>query len=92
MARVPRKSAFARLIEHFHTHPRGRLHEILFWSGIGLALGAGSLLAWWTDKLSTPLALMAAVIAACFVGWAFLPQRREAPPPPKPGRLRQQRR
>lgn len=81
---VPRRGAFTRLIDHFHTHPKGRLHEFLFWAGLGISLGAIAFLAWWTDNLSTPLALMAGVISLSLFLWAFLPQRKARPPPPLP--------
>lgn len=85
---MPRQSAFGRLLHHFHTHPKGRLHEFLFWSGLGVVLG---LLSWWayaTGRLSLPLALIAWIVAACFAGWSLLPQRKAPPPPKLPGRLR----
>jgi len=87
-----RKTAFSRLLDHFHTHPRGRLHEIMFWGGIGVALGLLTLLGWRTGVVSDPFAWMLAVIAACFVGFALLPQRRpkRAAEPPA-GRLRAQK-
>lgn len=85
---VPRQSAFGRLLHHFHTHPKGRLHEFLFWTGLGALLGATSWLAYWRDLLSLPLALIAWIVAACLVGWAFLPQRKGPAPPPPPGRRR----
>lgn len=81
---MPRESWFGRLNRHFHTHPRGRLHEILFWAGIGVVLGAIAFFGWRGRWLSTPLALMLAVIAACFVGWAFLPHAKQRAPPPLP--------
>lgn len=81
---MPRESAFSRLLRHFHTHPQGRLHEILFWVGLGVLVGGLSFLAWRTGNLSTPLALMAGVISICLVGWAFLPQRKDRAPPPLP--------
>lgn len=81
---MPRESAFTRLIHHFHEHPQGRFHEILFWSGLGVLLGAIAYLAWRFERLSDPLALILAIIAVCFVGWAFLPQRKSRAPPPLP--------
>lgn len=85
---VPRKSAWSRLQEHFHTHPRGRLHEFAFWSGLGLALGAFAYFGWQLDWLSTPIALMLGIIAACLFGWAFLPQTPRKAPPAKPAKSR----
>ena len=86
-ARVPpRPGPYARLLAHFHEHPQGRLHEILFWAGLGLLLGAVAYLAWRTGNLSTPLALMAGIVALCFVGFSLLPQRRTAPRAPGKGK------
>lgn len=83
-------------MRHFHTHPHGRLHEILFWGGIGLVLGAVAFFGWRGGWLSTPLALMLAIVAACFVLWAMLPQRKARAPPPvasgKRGEIERQRR
>lgn len=79
--RVPRESSFGRLVRHFHEHPQGRLHEILFWGGIGLAMGAFAFFGWRADWLSTPIALMLGVVAACFLLWAMLPQRKSKGPP-----------
>ena len=84
-----RKSAFGRLLDHFHTHPRGRLHEVLFWGGLGVLLGGLALAGWRFGYVSDPIAWMLGVIALCFVLFALLPQRkprRVAEPPA--GRLR----
>lgn len=93
--KVPRESPFGRLIRHFHEHPQGRLHEILFWGSIGLALGIVAFLSWRARWLSTPLALMLGIVAACFVGWAMLPHPKARAPPPLPkgkrGEIAQQR-
>lgn len=78
---MPRESWFGKLNRHFHTHPQGRLHEILFWAVIGVVIGAFALVAWMRGWLSTPLALMLAVVALCFLSWAFLPQKKVAPKP-----------
>lgn len=81
---VPRRrGAWTRLQDHFHTHPKGRLHEFFFWAGLGVAMGTFALFGWRADWLSTPIAMMLGVIALCLVGWAFLPQtpRPVAPPP-----------
>lgn len=69
--------------DHFHTHPKGRLHEIMFWAGSGLILGALAYIGWQTDNLSTPIALIFAVIALCLVGWSALPPARKPAAPPK---------
>lgn len=86
---MPRKSAASRMFEHFHTHPRGRLHEILFFGGLGLALGFGAFFGWRTGHVSVPIAWMLAIVALCLVLFGLLPQRKpkKAPEPP-PGRLR----
>lgn len=81
---MPRESWFAKLNRHFTTHPKGRVHEILFWAGIGVVMGVTAFLLWRADKLSTPLALMLAVVSLCFVGWAFLPRPKTRAPPPLP--------
>jgi len=81
---VPRESWFGKLLRHFHTHPKGRLHEFLFWAAIGVVLGVVAVLGFTQGWLSTPLSLMLAVIALCFVGWAFLPRAKTKAPPPLP--------
>jgi hypothetical protein len=87
--RVPRpKSAFSRLLDHFHTHPRGRLHEMLFWNGVGLLAGGLTYLSYVMDWLSLPLALIAAIVALCLFLWGFLPQKKAPPPKALPGRKR----
>lgn len=87
-----RKSAFGRLLDHFHTHPRGRLHEFLFWSGAGVLVGVLTLAGWRFGYVSDPIAWMLAVIAACLVLFALLPQRKpKRAPEPLPGRLRAER-
>lgn len=83
-----RQSAFSRLLDHFHTHPRGRLHEVLFWNGLGLLLGLLTWLAYARDWLSLPLALIAGIVALCVFLWGFLPQKKAAPPQEPPGRRR----
>ena len=85
---VPRKSAYGRLLDHFHTHPQGRLHEILFWNGAGLLLGGITFAAYATGRLSLPLALILAIVAICLFLWGFLPQKRPKAAPPPVGRLR----
>lgn len=82
MARRP--GAFARLLHHFHTHPRGRLHEFLFFAGIGALFLGGAWLGNATEKVSQPIAWLLAIVGVCFVVFALLPQKRAAPPPPPP--------
>lgn len=81
---APRPGPYARLLDHFHTHPYGRLQEFLFWTAVGLVLGGLAYWGWATGHLSTPLALLIGVVALCFVGFAMLPQRKRAAPPPPP--------
>lgn len=69
----PRETAFGRLVRHFHEHPRGKLHEFLFWTGIAIVIGATTFVAWRAGKMSTPFALLGGLVAICFFGWAFLP-------------------
>lgn len=84
---MPRESWFSRLLRHFHEHPQGRLHEFLFWTVLGLVIGAASWFAWSAGALSTPLALVGAIIAICFILWALLPQRKpKAKPKALPGK------
>ena len=85
---MPRKTAFGRLLDHFHTHPRGRLHEFLFWSGLGVTLGAVAYVAYARDVLNLPLMLICEIIALCLIGWSFLPQKKVAPKPLPPGKRR----
>lgn len=85
---MPRETAYGRLLRHFHTHPKGRLHEVLFFTGLGLLLGGGAWIAHLAGKLSLPLALICVIVAICFVGIALLPQKRVAQRPDPPGRLR----
>ena len=85
---MPRKSAYGRLLDHFHTHPKGRLHEMLFWNGVGLLLGGLTLVGYVTGRLSLPLALVAAIVSLCLFLWGFLPQRKPKPAPRPVGRLR----
>lgn len=77
---MARRSAYSRLIDHFHTHPNGRRHEILFWSGIGVLLGVLTLVGWRQGVLNDAFALLLGVVALCFVLWSFLPQKKVAPP------------
>lgn len=81
-----RESAYGRLVRHFHTHPQGRLHEILFWSGLALLTGALAFFGWKNDKVNDPIALILAVIALCFLGFGLLPQKRPPTPPPPKGK------
>lgn len=91
---VARKSAFARLLDHFQNHPRGRLHEFLFWAGLGVGLGVTTFLLWRTDFLSDPIAWILLIVSVCFVGWSLLPRGRGPPkprlPPGKRGAIAQQ--
>lgn len=79
-----RPSRFARLIDHFHTHPQGRLHELLFWFGLGAAIGGFALWGWLAGWMSTAIALVLAVIAITLALWSLLPQHRPAKPPAAP--------
>lgn len=89
-----RRSPFTRLLDHFHTHPQGRLQEFLFWAGLGVALGGLTYWLWRIDFLSDPIAWILGIVALCFIGWAFLPRGRAAPkpklPPGKRGEIAQQ--
>ena len=85
---MPRESAFGKLLHHFHTHPKGRLHEFLFWSGLGLALGLAAVLGYRLGYVSLPFFLIMAIIAVCLVGWSLLPQKKAPPPKAYTGRLR----
>lgn len=85
-SKVPRESAFQRLVRHFHEHPRGRFHEFLFWAGLGLTLGALALWGHFAGWMSLPYVLMVGIVALCLFGWAFLPQKRGAPKPPPVGK------
>ena len=85
---MPRRSAFERLLDHFHNHPKGRLHEMLFWNGVGLLVGGLTFAAYALDWLALPLALIGGIVAACLFLWGFLPQKKARPPPPAPGRKR----
>lgn len=80
------------MFEHFHTHPQGRRHEILFFGGLGLTLGVLTFLGWRFGYVSDPIAWMLEIIAACILGFGLLPQRKpkRAPEPPA-GRLRAER-
>lgn len=81
---MPRKSAYARLLEHFHTHPRGRLHELLFFAGIGALFMLGAWLGFVTGRVSQPIAWLLGIVGVCFVGFSLLPQKKPKPPPPLP--------
>jgi len=83
---VPRESVFTRLVHHFHEHPQGRLHEILFWAGLGVVVGAGAYIGWRTGAVNDGIALILAVVAVCLVGFALLPQRKVKPRPIPPGK------
>jgi len=79
-----RQSAYARLLDHFHTHPRGRFHEFLFFAAIALVIGGADFWAWRADQLNDPIALLIAIVAACFFGFGLLPQKKPKSPPDKP--------
>lgn len=83
---MPRETAFQRLNRHFHEHPKGRLHEFLFWAGLGLSLGALALWGQLAGWMALPYVLMIAIVAACLVLWAFLPQKRGPPKRPPVGK------
>jgi hypothetical protein len=87
---VPRKSAFGRLLDHFHTHPQGRLHEILFWNGLGLVLGALALalFLFYDSPSAVPFSLLLGIVALCVFLWGYLPQKKAKPAPRPAGRLR----
>lgn len=87
-----RRTAFGKILDHFHTHPRGRLHEFLFWAGLGAALALLTLWGRSSGTLSEPIGWMLYIVAACFLLWSLLPQRKpktQAEPPA--GRLRAQK-
>lgn len=79
---APRLGWFGKLIEHFHTHPNGRLHEFLFWFGLGAGLGLFALWGWMAGWMSDAIALVLGVIALSFAGWSLLPQHKVAPKKP----------
>lgn len=79
---MARRSAYGRLLDHFHTHPRGRLHEILFWAVCGLVLGALAYGGWRAGKVNDAIAWILVIVAACMIGFGLLPQRR--PPAARP--------
>lgn len=88
---MPRRSWFGRLLDHFHTHPKGRLHEFLFWAGLGLALGLATFVGWRAGYVNDPFAWILLIVSACFVLWSLLPQRKPKAKPPPAGRLRAER-
>lgn len=79
----PKKGWFGQLNEHFHTHPKGRLHEFLFWFGLGTAFLLFAWFGWRFAWISTPIALMFAVIALSLMGWSLLPQHHPRAAPTK---------
>ncbi|MFA5860639.1 MAG: hypothetical protein WDA16_02985 [Candidatus Thermoplasmatota archaeon] len=89
------KSAIGRLFDFFHTHPRGRLYEWVFFTAIGLAIGGASYFFYARDDLAEPIYWLLLVVAACFVGFALLPQKKHKAPPSllkgKRGELAEQR-
>lgn len=81
---APKKGWFGQLNDHFHTHPKGRLHEFLFWFGLGTAFLLFGWIGWRVGWISTPFALMFAVIALSLMGWSMLPQHRPRAPTTTP--------
>ena len=81
---VGRRSAFGRLLDHFHTHPQGRIHEFAFWFSIGAALLLGTWSGYRSDLIGEPIALILVVVALAFMAWSLLPQRKKGAPPKLP--------
>jgi hypothetical protein len=82
----PRRSAASRLFEFFHTHPRGRAYELLFFGAIGAAFIAAAYVGFKKDVLNEPIAWLVALVGACFVLFALLPQKKRVAPPAPPVR------
>ena len=82
--RRPSCQSAPRLFDHFHDHPRGRVHELLFFSAIGALFLLGAWIGYKKDALSEPIAWLIALVGACFVGFSVLPQKKRAPGPPPP--------
>ena len=72
------------MLDHFHHHPRGRLHEFLFFLAVALVIGGLDFWAWKADQLNDPLALLVAIVAFCFFGFGLLPQKKPKAPPAPP--------
>ena len=85
---APPKSAYARLLDHFHTHPQGRFHEFLFFAAIALVVGGLDYWGWKAGQLSDPIAWLIAIVAVCFLGFGLLPQKKATGPaaPPLKGK------
>ena len=62
------------MFDAFHTHPRGRLFEFLFFAAIGVVLGAVGFVGMKRDWFSEPIAWLIVLAGACFVLFAILPQ------------------
>lgn len=88
---MPRRSAWTRLQDHFHTHPKGRLHEYLFWTAIGLVFGLVAFAGWRGEWMSAPIALILAIISVCFLGWAFLPPTPRPAAPTRPAKSKRRK-
>lgn len=86
---MPRKSAYGKLLDFFHTHRYGRLAEIGFWLAMGGALG---LLGWWvwTTYHNQGLAFLIWLVAFCVAAFGLLPQKKAKAAAPKTGRRRAQ--
>lgn len=85
---MARRSAFGRLLDHFHTHPRGRLHEFLFWAGLAVLVGALTYVGWRAGFVNTAFAWILAVVAVCLLLWSLLPRPKQRVAEPPSGRLR----
>lgn len=83
---MPRESVFTRLVHHFHEHPQGRFHEILFWAGLGVLLGLLTYVGWRTGFLNDGIALILGIVSLCLVLFSLLPQRKTKPRPVPPGK------
>ena len=88
---MARRSAFGRLLDHFHTHPKGRLHEFFFWAGLGVVVAVLTFFGWRAGVVNTAFAWILAIVAACFFLWALLPRPKQRVAEPPSGRLRAER-
>lgn len=73
----PPKSAYSRLLDHFHTHPKGRLHEMLFWLSLGGAMSAFAIFGWLAGWISEPIAWLIGIVGVCLVGFGILPRHKK---------------
>lgn len=71
-----RKSPSAHLLDFFHTHPHGRVYEVLFWGGIGVAALALAWIGVARGWMSEPLGWLLGIVGACFLAFALLPHPR----------------